>query len=244
MDRPFYTDAWTHLKTFIALIGFMFDFKIERIRKTAIDYSKNLAFKVLWFFPDDNWCRFGNQETPFYKMSFFSSSSGHRVGELEEWTSEIYFDPEADSSSGSDYRISDSELRSRMEELIKGSEDIEEVRAYQCPLFGVQLTQYLLNHQFIMLETNSWWWSVEKNTEGITIQRSKKIEYVRDRYRRNARPKDIILNKTDEGRKTMQDLVDYIYTKDELNKKYCVYTDNCKHFAKRIFDEVAKSKYL
>ena len=82
----------------------MFDFKIERIRKTAIDYSKNLAFKVLWFFPDDNWCRFGNQETPFYKMSFFSSSSGHRVGELEEWTSEIYFDPEADSSSGSDYR--------------------------------------------------------------------------------------------------------------------------------------------
>jgi len=67
-----------------------------------------------------------------------------------------------------------------MEELIKGSEDIEEVRAYQCPLFGVQLTQYLLNHQFIMLETNSWWWSVEKNTEGITIQRSKK-DRIRER---------------------------------------------------------------
>jgi len=50
--------------------------------------------------------------------------------------------------------------------------------------------------------------------------------------------------KQDNGRRTMADLVDYLWRKDELNKKYNLATDNCKHFAKRIFDEVAASKYL
>jgi len=160
------------------------------------------------------------------------------------WKSEIYFDPEADSHFGQVYRIGDGELISMMKKLIRGREQITTVSAYQCKLFSVQLTQMLLNHQFVVFETDGWWWSVEKNSDGITIQRSKKLEFVRDRYRRDLRPTPIIRMKQDNGRRTMADLVDYLWRKDELNKKYNLATDNCKHFAKRIFDEVAASKYL
>jgi len=177
-------------------------------------------------------------------MSFlFSSSSSGKVG--EEWTSEIYFDPEADKSSGSDYKISDQELLREMRELVKGDEDIVELRAYRCPLLGSwQLSQVLLNHQFIVFETKAWWWSIEKNPEGITIQRSKKIEYVRDRYRRDKRPTPVERMKQDSGRRSMDDLISYLYREDELNKPYSLYNDNCKHFVKRIFDEIAENKYL
>ena len=48
----------------------------------------------------------------------------------------------------------------------------------------------------------------------------------------------------DSGRRTMEDLVSYLYRKDELNKKYSLDYDNCKHFAKRIFDEIAERKVL
>ena len=40
------------------------------------------------------------------------SSSGGKSG--EEWKSKIYFDPEADSSTGKEYAITDEELKTKM----------------------------------------------------------------------------------------------------------------------------------
>jgi hypothetical protein len=45
-----------------------------------------------------------------------------------------------------------------------------------------------VHHAYIVFKTQSWWWSIEKNDAGITIQRSKKIEFVRDKYHRTKRP--------------------------------------------------------
>jgi hypothetical protein len=95
-----------------------------------------------------------------------------------------------------------------------------------------------------VLETSDWWWSIEKNTEGITIQRSKHITYVRDNYRRNKRLTPVAEMNSDKGRMKMKDLVEFLYKKDELNKTYNVLSENCQDFSKRIFDEFAKSKYL
>ena len=64
------------------------------------------------------------------------------------------------------------------------------------------------------------------------------------RYRRNARPEPVKLMEQDDGRRNMNDLISYLYQKDELNKDYLLLMDNCKDFAKRIFDEIAKTKYL
>ena len=41
----------------------------------------------------------------------------------------------------------------------------------------------------------------------------------------------------------MNDLIDFLYNTDELNIKYHFLDDNCKDFAKRIFDEFAKTMF-
>ena len=73
------------------------------------------------------------------------------------------------------FRISDDELRSKMSDLVSGHEEILNVRAFKCKLSSEQLTQLIFYHAFVVYETDEWWWSVEKNSEGITIQRSKKL---------------------------------------------------------------------
>ena len=168
-----------------------------------------------------------------------SSSSGEG-----EWTNKIYFDPEADKSEGSDYKISDEDLKKKMTDLIEGEENIKIIYAYECPIWGWQWSHNYLAHKFIVLETDKWWWSIEKNAEGITIQRSKKLGYIKDRYRRNLRPKPVDEMKWDIGQRTMKELVEFLYKEDELHKRYNVFSQNCKHFAERIFDEIAKTKHL
>ena len=46
----------------------------------------------------------------------------------------------------------------------------------------------------------------------------------------------------DRGRKTIKDLIDFLYDEDELNINYDLLVNNCKDFAKRIFDEFAETK--
>ena len=46
----------------------------------------------------------------------------------------------------------------------------------------------------------------------------------------------------DKGGKSMKDLIDFLYNIHELNIKYHFLDDNCKDFAKKIFDEFAETK--
>nr|CAH0113074.1 unnamed protein product [Daphnia galeata] len=117
-------------------------------------------------------------------MSFSSKSNNN---DADKHYKKLYFDPQADSSKGAHYYISDGELREKLKELVDDSEKITEVRLYSHPLTNLQVTAELWRHDFILFETDKWWWSIEKNDAGVTIQRSKHIEYVRDRYRRAKR---------------------------------------------------------
>ena len=161
-----------------------------------------------------------------------------------EWKSIVYFDPYSDSKKGNDYHINDEQLLEKMKEIIDASEYIEKIWVYKKPLSSWQLTQVLLHHQFVVLETSDWWWSIEKNGEGITIQRSKKLSYVKDYYRRTKRIKPIEEVNSDQGQMKMKDLIEFLYQENELNKPYHFMNENCQHFAKRIFDKFAKAKCL
>ena len=103
-------------------------------------------------------------------------------------------------------------------------------------------------HAYTVFETDQWWWSIEKNTEGLTIQRAKEFDAVGKRYRQRKRPGidflqfGLQLIKEDEGRKTMDELVDFLYRKDKLNQKYNWATSNCKNLAADIFNFVARYK--
>ena len=61
------------------------------------------------------------------------------------------------------------------------SERVNEVRYYTHPLYRWQLSKYFIHHAFIVLKTENWFWSIEKDEGGITVQRSKQLENVRDK---------------------------------------------------------------
>ena len=100
-------------------------------------------------------------------MSYSSVWSHPSKG--SDWKGEVYFDPEADGNEAIEH-ISDSELRTKLIRKIDGSEKIKNVHIYKTPLNKNQWTNALFYHVFVMYETDKYWWSIEKNTEGLTIQ--------------------------------------------------------------------------
>lgn len=172
------------------------------------------------------------------EMSFFSSKSNSK-GDASSYTGKLYFDPEADTSQGRDYFITDGELRDKLVELVDDSENIVQVRYYTHPLNSWQMSKFVLHHAFIVFETNKWWWSIEKNDAGVTLQRSKDIEYVRDKYRRTKRTTGIFtgitLEKEARGSTTLNELINHIYSRNYLNQDYHFLDNNCQHFAEKIY---------
>ena len=143
-------------------------------------------------------------------------------------------------------------LKPEMSEVIDETEKILQIWVHQCKLRALwwQITQLLFNHQFVVLETTKWWWSMEKDDARILIQRSKQLEDVRyfvdtikhrQHFMKDRRTPMCQLS-YDKGRKSMKDLIDFLYNIHELNIKYHFLDDNCKDFAKKIFDEFAETK--
>lgn len=178
------------------------------------------------------------------KSSQMGNSSSPSSGKGGGWTSKIYFDPEADTTTGSAYNIVDDELLERLGKLVDPEEEIIKIFAYKHPLFEYQITTLTMYHLFIVFETRQWWWSIEKNSEGITIQRSKSLSDVKSKNRQKSRGSHISLVKEDKGRRSVEDLIRWLYNENELNKRYHYVSSNCKTFAKRVFDHVAKQEYL
>ena len=117
-----------------------------------------------------------------------------------KWNSTIYFNPKADNKAGGkEYEITDKELNKKMKKLID-NEMIVEIFLCKVSLFGWQLSNLIMYHAFVVIHTNEWWWSVEKNTEGITIQRSKKKMFVQDFYRGIKRASRCKVMKEDHGK--------------------------------------------
>ena len=175
-------------------------------------------------------------------LSFGSQTSGG-----SQWLGEIYFDPNADTKEGSAPRVKKGEIISKLKKLLEDenitNEKITNVWVYKTPLISNSLSNVLLYHSFVVYETKSWWWSIEKNSEGITIQRGYKLSSVKDNYRQKPRKTTLLWWKPielihDTGRKTIGELVDFLAAKNVLNDRYDLTLANCKHFAKILFDEV------
>ena len=126
-----------------------------------------------------------------------------------EYKSRIYFDPNADKRKGPDYTVKDKHLKTRLMAYID-NESIRNVEIYKQKLGEWQFTKLLFYHAFVVFETRHWWWSIEKNSEGITIQRSKELEYVKAKYRRKNRP-DVSFVLKDKGALSMKQLVYWLY---------------------------------
>ena len=132
------------------------------------------------------------------------------------------------------------------------NDTISRVYLYTKPLYEVQLTNLMLFHAYVVFytETNRGriWWSLEKNGEALILQMSRNIEDVRDKIEGGKRIGNMgywkpELNTEDESGISFQTLYDYIIVDtDQLNIKYNFSDENCKKFAKIVFDRIARTK--
>ena len=139
--------------------------------------------------------------------------------------------------------ISTLEQKTTIQRLID-NERIIKVFVYKVSLFGWQLSNLLMYHAFVVIHTNKWWWSVEKNTEGITIQRSKEKMFVQDFYRENKRPSSCTLLEEESGYGELMDIFEWFYNTCQLHQEYNLYFSNCKDFANALFQKIAFIKIV
>jgi hypothetical protein len=154
----------------------------------------------------------------------------------------VYFDPDVESpvpSPKHDYDITNYKLRQLLLEMVDASESINEVRYYSHSRHRLLLSKCFTSHAFIVLKTDNCWWSMEKDQRGITVQRSKFLENVRDKCRRHDRIKaldGIKMLKEDRGNFTLNGLVLYMWKKDHMNLNYHFLDNNGQTFADVIFE--------
>lgn len=164
------------------------------------------------------------------------------------YTSKLYFDPRADLPKDEGFLITQQELLEKLKTLIDVTEEIFRVRYYSNPLSSWQLTNALFYHAFLVFKTENWYWSIEKNTQGLTIQRSKDMKTVVNYYRRAKRTTGMTSN-TDiqlvdeilQGQGgSMRGLLYSIWKKEFLLEKYHLLKSNCQIFADSLFEIMKK----
>ena len=166
-----------------------------------------------------------------------SSDSGSRCQASGcEWQSRIYFDPNAESIKDQAFYINEKELKMKFKELVDMDEQIESITLYSSKLFESQDNPgQLFYHAYVVLKTKHWWWSIEKNSKGITIQRSKEAHFVIDKYRRTDRLSPLMVRKEGLCNDTMDGIINWLYYNGELGKTYHFLDSNCHQFAEGIF---------
>ena len=171
--------------------------------------------------------------------SFLQTISVNQVY-ANQWQSQLMMD----WGEMGEIKFNDADLRILMLDDNFTKEYIRSIAVYKCPLYDNQLIQLLDNHQFVVLQTDNCWYSIEKNSHFIQMQRSNHIENVQCYIRKHRRRTPIkrISSDSCQQLKTMSDLIHFLLVNQELSRIYDLVLSNCQAFAKRIFDKFAATK--
>jgi len=101
----------------------------------------------------------------------------------------LRFVPDADRSGGNIHRIYDDSWHDDMPQALKDyyDHDIESIRICKHSINPFNPIDPLVFHAFVVFETRTRWWSIEKNSTEVLLQCSYDIEYVRKKIQRNKR---------------------------------------------------------
>ena len=133
---------------------------------------------------------------------------------------------------------------------------ISKVFLYTTPLYEkLPWIFYYLGffHTYVVFCTETrrgkFWWSLEKNGEALILQMSRNFEDVRDKNLGKERIRDYPrywkpqMNTVDTSSVSYRELYDYMIDEtDQLNIRYNFSKENCKKFAKIVFDKIADRK--
>ncbi|KAF2365603.1 hypothetical protein FHG87_003634 [Trinorchestia longiramus] len=101
--------------------------------------------------------------------TFLSKFGSNQLSGGRLWTNSVYFDLEAAEANGRVYIISAPHLLRVVTQLLQLSEPILRVQRYQTEVYGYShVPQAILNHQFIVFETEGPWWCHEGSPD-ITL---------------------------------------------------------------------------
>lgn len=173
-------------------------------------------------------------------MSSFLQTISVNQAYANQWQSQLMMDWD----EMGEIKFNDADLRILMLDDNFTNECIRSIAVYKCPLYDNQIIQLLDNHQFVVLQTDNCWYSIEKNSHFIQMQRSNHIENVQCYIRKDRRRTPIkrISSDSCQQLKTMSDLIHFLLENQELSRIYDLVLSNCQAFAKRIFDKFAATK--
>ena len=173
-------------------------------------------------------------------MSSFLQTISVNQAYANQWQSQLMMDWD----EMGEIKFNDADLGILMLDDNFTKECIRSIAVYKCPLYDNQLIQLLDNHQFVVLQTDNCWYSIEKNSHFIQMQRSNHIENVQCYIRKHRRRTPIkrISSDSCQQLKTMSDLIHFLLENQELSRIYDLVLSNCQAFAKRIFDKFAATK--
>jgi len=155
-----------------------------------------------------------------------------------DWTGKITLILDCGHSYESRVLSSGNAVR-EIEYLIQPEETIQQVWMYSTRLFWYQLYQGLFMwHAYIMLETQNWYWSIEKNTKGIVIQRSKNPDFIKYLVEGHERKPPITLRQHAVGSQTVsiRHVFDWAASQRGIVYNAYLWMTNCQGFAGRLFD--------
>lgn len=171
-------------------------------------------------------------------MSSASVSSGVNV-----WKGELRLNLHSHPGRETNYIIKVDDFYDNIDGVIDADEDILEIILYTHPLYVIQLTQEFLNHAFVVLRTEKWWWIIEKYDEAISIQRGEKDICTKKKEDLRSRGLDrLVTVKKDDGKLKILDLMNKLYEELKIGYGPLSQCFNCQGFAKRIFNDFAKTK--
>ena len=122
---------------------------------------------------------------------------------------------------------------------------IDNVMVYKTPLNPSGQYTRLGYHGFILLQIGNLFATLDKHSDGLTVQSSEERDDVLAKLRGSPRygvPQFVV---ADQGTITAGELIDFIMTNDFIHQTYNLWRgDHCKRFAEDIFDKVAnKAEY-
>ncbi len=139
--------------------------------------------------------------------------------------------------SGKNYFLfNDSQLSDGRLNGLYSNEEIELVQLYADALAPGGIRFGVFSHSFVIVYTRAWYWSFEKNAQGVFVERSKYLWRVRDDFKHRARSGHVGHLKTENSYgKTINDVIKLIYSKNLLSDRYHTFDNNCHFFSCTLF---------
>ncbi|KAH3721764.1 hypothetical protein DPMN_064712 [Dreissena polymorpha] len=106
----------------------------------------------------------------------------------------------------------------------------------RCWTYTASTGECCKEHMFVVLETPSFWYSLEKGFNFITMQRGKCEAIVKDKLTGRNRKDCVLIIGPTRSDSSVHFLVNRLYEFNELDKEYNVLLQNCKAFAGHCFD--------